>query len=42
MEDERYEKAFYEGTGTCELELIEDKTAHGILDSWGVEKPYGE
>ena len=40
--DSEYEKAFYEGTGTCELELIEDKTAHRILDSWGIEKPYGE
>lgn len=40
--DSEYEKEFYEGNGTCELELIEDKAAHKILDSWGVAKPYGE
>ena len=37
-----YEKAFYDGTGQCELEMLEDKAAHKILDSWGIEKPYGE
>ena len=37
-----YEKAFYDGIGKCELEMLEDKAAHKILDSWGIEKPYGE
>lgn len=40
--ESEYEKAFYEGAGNCDLELIEDKEAHKILDAWGVAKPYGE
>jgi len=40
--DSAYEKAFYDGEGPCQLDMIEDKEAHKILDSWGIAKPYGE
>ena len=37
-----YELAFYEGTGSCELEEITDKKAHKIMDDWGLTSPYNE
>ena len=40
--DSEYEKAFYDGAGSCKLEMIDDKEAHKMLESWGVMKPYGE
>jgi len=34
--DSEYERAFYEGSETCELKMIKDKEAQKILNSWNI------
>ena len=40
--DSPYEAWYYDGGDSVDLELLDEKDAHRMLDSWGVKKPYGE